>query len=474
MSSQLPPPTYYSGTFYSDCNTLDLGCCVRRWDPVLLKYVDADDGRGTQFSDGLFCYRIVNCVVVEKNLCEDVLYIRLCSDQYTDVSGRLNVYGWVTTGPDSGSAVGVNADIYVDFTVTFFTDPVTYATGTIRIGNFINNLPISIESLITSYPNTRVQSITLTTYTVYGQDPAYQSPMAGSFDPVPMVRTYYPGTECYYPINEGEEPPAPTPPSTLQIDQYTAINILYSMGTDGFTQYGEDIVEGRQMLQDLKDSTELKNCLLPLYGNDLNIYNYMVRVIDYKDLSYNFRQRPLVMLTWTNITGTIPPPPLQIPVTKKVVNILIQTEADDSYHSGCGRQPSYLQRTRKQLERWNQDLNALRGFLSTANATNPNYYRGILNVLKFYNPKNGGGGCFKFDDIIHNLMTGDRQVAEVVVVGGVQTIYYSWVPDVPGLQDEFTSIKYSSYEYERGLVKSDFVRIIADSLQALGYPRPCP
>jgi len=473
MAAPNPQPQYLTGTFYSDCPTLELGCCVRVWDPEQSQYFNADDGRGSYFSDGTWCYKIENCLIVEKRQCPTDLYVRACSDLATDSNGILNLFAWLTTGPNGGSMVGANTQITVQINVAFVDPPGATASGQVVIGlNYVQQLPISYGfiDLGPTYANKRVASIQIASI-----DPTVWQ----SSDPVPILRNYWIGEVCTYDAEYVDE--TPPPDNGLVIDQYTAINIMYSMGTNGFEVSDDKVENSKQVLKTLKDSAELKNCLLPLYGNDINIYNYMVRVVDTKDLSDNFRERWLVMLTWTNIEGTLPPPPLQIPTTKKVVNILLQTEADDSYHSGCDRPrgvvPGYpidAVRGRKQIKRWNQDLSALRSHLSTANSTNPYYWRGILNVLRFGDDKTSQSGlseCTQFYDMARGLMTGERIKTEFDTSG----VSWTWVPGFrPGLQDDFSTVKYRSYDYPNGLIKIDFVKIIADSLQALGYPRPCP
>ncbi len=185
-------PSFLTSTFYSNCQQLEVGCCIKLWDGS--QYVDADLGRGSSFSDGTFCYTIEDCIVVSKSLCKNYLYVNLCTYYpYADSMGQVDVLAFVTTEYDGGTRVGPNTTVTVNFTVTgsahSFNGQLTIPPGYILYG------AVGYATISGFTPGE-----TITGLAFYGGPlpvgPAISPAQWTSQFPLPNTRYYVPGKIC--------------------------------------------------------------------------------------------------------------------------------------------------------------------------------------------------------------------------------------------------------------------------------------
>ena len=109
------------------------------------------------------------------------------------------------------------------------------------------------------------------------------------------------------PTNTLTPTPTPTPTSVVVIDDETEINVFFD---------DSGSMNGTETPLNVMATTLLKNCLLPFYNNDSNLYDSRVRVLDMRD-DMGLNERGYACLATTGTTSSI----------TKVINLAFQDEA---------------------------------------------------------------------------------------------------------------------------------------------------
>lgn len=151
----------------SDCTTLDIGCYLRWWNGQ--EWVDADDGQGAclagingKFSDGVYCYTVVNGVITDKYTCVYEIYFNICTDTAADGSGYVSVriQAQNTTNYATGTLKSLNTSVTIGFTIYGESSGVISDSITIPVNSSNSGSPTSYGPGFGS--GELVQSITIT------------------------------------------------------------------------------------------------------------------------------------------------------------------------------------------------------------------------------------------------------------------------------------------------------------------------
>lgn len=178
----------YSRTmFFSNCSpSLAVGCFLKFWNGSI--YVDADKaGIGDRFSDGQYCYRVENGIIVEMTNCPNTIFISACHDPYTDAFGCLNVNLVSSIVFDYWSNVGMGYEAAVNTYVTAVIDILVDGTFTTQEIVMSQGQYTKSESVCGFTPDMPVQSLQITSVYV-------GVPGVTSFN----FRYYFVGSVCQY------------------------------------------------------------------------------------------------------------------------------------------------------------------------------------------------------------------------------------------------------------------------------------
>lgn len=165
-------PSFGRMMFFSDCpGSLEVGCLLKVWNGLF--YVDADKTNlGRRFSDGQYCYRVENGVIVEKTLCPSTIYLSPCAFQQAYFvpslfSNCVMVYVFASTLADPwntpGYGAGVNTAITVDFNVEGLFNVIS---SSLTIANASTNQEVLVCGFVPDEPiiGVNITSINPSTY----------------------------------------------------------------------------------------------------------------------------------------------------------------------------------------------------------------------------------------------------------------------------------------------------------------------
>lgn len=230
MASILPNPEYYQVTFFSNCEILAVGCCVKYWNGT--NYVDADDIATGYLSDGTYCYKIEDCIITSVSLCVQDLYVHICAVESADNTGQVRVYGYIKSSV-SGSSPDIppNVPVTVSFTITGNS---TTKTGTLTIDSgFIYN-PIYSSVIVSGFnPFEGIVDLQMTSINV---PPSPANPTgagnlgASTTFPLNTFRRYFIGSVCLLSVPD----PPPLPPVVQCLDGLTIEAIYIHPTESGF------------------------------------------------------------------------------------------------------------------------------------------------------------------------------------------------------------------------------------------------